>query len=64
MDRSMQHTQPKRHALWYFEIFEPELFLNYERKKFNLEMSAYWQVNTMISSNGCRHILKSTDRWN
>jgi hypothetical protein len=29
-----------------------------------LQMSASWQVNTMIPSNGCRHILKSTDRWN
>jgi len=64
MDRSMPHTNLKRHALWDFEMFEREVFLNYERKKFDLEMSAYWQVNTMIPSNGCRHILKSTNRWN
>jgi hypothetical protein len=64
MDRNMQHAQLKRHKLWDFEIFEPKLFVDYGKKKFDLATSANDQVNTIFPSNTCGHKFKSTDGWN
>ena len=64
MDGNMQHARLKRHTLWDFEIFEPKLFVDYGRKKFDLATSANDQVNTIIPSNACGHKFKATDGWN
>jgi hypothetical protein len=64
MDGNMQHARLKRHTLWDFEIFEPKLFVDYGRKKFDLTTSANDQVNTIIPSNACGHKFKATDGWN
>ena len=50
--------------MWDFEIFEPKLFFDYGRKKFNLATGANNQVNTIIPSNACRQTFKATDGWN
>jgi len=64
LDGNMQHARLKMHTLWDFEIFEPKLFVDYGRKKFNLATSANEQVDTIIPSNACGYKFKATDRWN
>jgi len=64
MEVNMQHARLKRHTLWDIEIFEPKLFVNYGRKKFDLATSTNDQVNTIIPSNACRHKFTATDGWN
>jgi hypothetical protein len=48
MDRNMHDARLKRHTLWYFENFEPKLFVDYGKKKFDLATNANNQVNTII----------------
>jgi hypothetical protein len=64
IDRIMQHARLERQTLWEIEIFEPKLFFDYGRKKFDLARSANEQVNTIIPSNTSWHKFKATDRWN
>jgi hypothetical protein len=64
MDGNMQHARLKRHTLWDFEMFEPKLFVDYGRKKFDLATSANDQVDTIIPSNACGHKFKATNGWN
>jgi len=46
-----------------FEISEPKLFVAYGWKKFDLALSAYEQVNTIIPSKTCWLKFKATDGW-
>ena len=64
MDGDIQHAQLKRHKPWDCEIFEPKLFVDCGRKKFDLAMWANEQVNTIIPSNACGHKFKATDGYN
>jgi len=64
MDRNMQHVRLRRQTVWDIEIFEPKLFVDCSRKKFDLPMSANEQVNTIIPSNACGQTFKATDGWN